>query len=149
MKVKSLSRVWPFETPWLQPTRLLCPWDFPGKSTGVGCHCLLHHISLNIFKSISLHFCWLEQAPKQGPYIILVVVLFNALFISEQSLWNTTCPYLFPMLLICWRNQVRNQTCDYDPHPGFVGFSNSSYNLVLKSTVFPTIGTHGACTYSH
>ena len=25
----------------LQPTRLLCPWDFPGKSTGVGCYCLL------------------------------------------------------------------------------------------------------------
>ena len=25
----------------LQPTRLLCPWDFPGKSTGAGCHCLL------------------------------------------------------------------------------------------------------------
>ena len=25
----------------LQPTRLLCPWDFAGKSTGVGCHCLL------------------------------------------------------------------------------------------------------------
>ena len=22
----------------LQPTRLLCPWGFPGKSTGVGCH---------------------------------------------------------------------------------------------------------------
>ena len=29
-----------------QPTRLLCPWDFPGKSTGVGCHCLLHLTSL-------------------------------------------------------------------------------------------------------
>ena len=27
----------------LQPIRLLCPWDFTGKSTGVGCHCLLHH----------------------------------------------------------------------------------------------------------
>ena len=25
----------------LQPTRLLCPWDFPGRNTGVGCHCLL------------------------------------------------------------------------------------------------------------
>ena len=25
----------------LQPTRLLRPWDFPGKSTGVGCRCLL------------------------------------------------------------------------------------------------------------
>ena len=25
----------------LQPIRLLCPWDFPGKNTGVGCHFLL------------------------------------------------------------------------------------------------------------
>ena len=25
----------------LQPTRLLHPWDFPGKSTGVDCHFLL------------------------------------------------------------------------------------------------------------
>ena len=25
----------------LQPTRLLHPWDFPGRSTGVGCHHLL------------------------------------------------------------------------------------------------------------
>ena len=25
----------------LQPTRLLRPWDFPGESTGVGCHFLL------------------------------------------------------------------------------------------------------------
>ena len=28
----------------LQPARLLCPWDFPGKNTGVGCHFLLHGI---------------------------------------------------------------------------------------------------------
>ena len=25
----------------LQPTRLLHPWDFPGKSTGVGCHLIV------------------------------------------------------------------------------------------------------------
>ena len=25
-----------------QPTRLLCPWDSPGKNTGVSCHFLLH-----------------------------------------------------------------------------------------------------------
>ena len=31
----------------LQPTRLLHPWDFPGKSTGVGCHCLLRIYTLS------------------------------------------------------------------------------------------------------
>ena len=28
----------------LQPTRLLCSRDFPGKNTGVGCHFLLQEI---------------------------------------------------------------------------------------------------------
>ena len=28
----------------LWPTRLLCPWDFPGNSTGVDCHFLLQGI---------------------------------------------------------------------------------------------------------
>ena len=36
----------------LQPARLLCPWDFPGQSTGVGYHCLLH--------------CWLYVQLKLG-----------------------------------------------------------------------------------
>ena len=39
VKVKSLSPVWLLAIP--QPTRLLHPRDFPGKSAGVGCHCLL------------------------------------------------------------------------------------------------------------
>ena len=34
----------------LQPTRLLRPWDFPGESTGAGCHCLL--------RSMCLPFSW-------------------------------------------------------------------------------------------
>ena len=42
VKGKLLSHIWPFATPW---TRLLRPWDFPGKSTGVGCHCLLRRLS--------------------------------------------------------------------------------------------------------
>ena len=28
----------------LWPTRLLCPWDSPGRNTGVGSHCLLWRI---------------------------------------------------------------------------------------------------------
>ena len=30
----------------LLPARLLCPWHFPGKNTGVGCHFPLHGIIL-------------------------------------------------------------------------------------------------------
>ena len=30
----------------LQPTRLLCPWDFPANSSGVDCHFLLQEIVL-------------------------------------------------------------------------------------------------------
>ena len=36
----------------LQPTRLLHPWDVPGKSTGVGCHCLLQPKILEELKLI-------------------------------------------------------------------------------------------------
>ena len=30
-----------FVGPWTVACRLLCPWDSPGKYTGVGCHALL------------------------------------------------------------------------------------------------------------
>ena len=35
MSLQSCPTVWPHRQP---PTRLLCPWDPPGKNTGVGCH---------------------------------------------------------------------------------------------------------------
>ena len=60
----------------LQPTRLLCPWDFPGKSTGVGCHCLLRSIqytypikeSQNIGEDRhpSRNLSWLKAYTYQG-----------------------------------------------------------------------------------
>ena len=34
-------RLW---TPWTLAHRLLCPWNFPGKNTGVGCYFLLQGI---------------------------------------------------------------------------------------------------------
>ena len=43
-KVKSLSHVRLFATPWTIAYQVLCPWDFPGKNTGVGCHFLLQGI---------------------------------------------------------------------------------------------------------
>ena len=41
VKVKLLSHVRLYQPHGLQSTRLLRPWDFLGKSTGVRCHCLL------------------------------------------------------------------------------------------------------------
>ena len=38
----------------LQPTRLLCPQDSPGKDTGVGCHFLLQGIFLTQGSSLGL-----------------------------------------------------------------------------------------------
>ena len=36
-----------FDPPYgLKPAMLLCPWDFPGKNTGVGCCALLQGIIL-------------------------------------------------------------------------------------------------------
>ena len=41
VKVKLLSYVQLFTTTWIAAYQVLHPWDFPGKSTGVGCHWLL------------------------------------------------------------------------------------------------------------
>ena len=41
----------------LQPTRLLCPWDSPGKSTGVGCHFLLQGIFVTQESNLGLLYC--------------------------------------------------------------------------------------------
>ena len=51
------------------PTRLLCPWEFPGKNTGVGCCALLQRIfptqSLNPgplhFRQILYHLSQLKD----------------------------------------------------------------------------------------
>ena len=41
----------------LRPTRLLHPWNFPGKSTGVGCHCLLRSFWL-LLGVLWKEWCW-------------------------------------------------------------------------------------------
>ena len=46
----------------LQPTRLLCPWDSPGKNTGMRCHFLLQ----GIFLTQGLNPCLLHLLLWQG-----------------------------------------------------------------------------------
>ena len=42
----------------LQPTRFPCPWDFPGKSTRVGCHCFLQSVYRHIHIYIYIYILY-------------------------------------------------------------------------------------------
>ena len=69
VKEKSLSRARLFATPWIVAcTRLLRPWDFQGKSTGVGCHFLLQGISPTQGSNPGLSHCrqTLHRLSRQG-----------------------------------------------------------------------------------
>ena len=62
----------------LQPTRLLRPWDFPGKSTGVGCHCPLRTVYEGSLFSTSLPtlviFCLLDITTLTGMRWYFIVI---------------------------------------------------------------------------
>ena len=49
----------------LQPARLLCPWDSPGKNTGVSCHALLWSLSL-----LTIYLPW-------GPFFLILSFLLG------------------------------------------------------------------------
>ena len=67
-----------FATPWTVACRLLCPWDFPSKNTGVGCHPVLQGIFLTQGSSPHLlHFLhcrwilyWWAPGEAQGSPVI-------------------------------------------------------------------------------
>ena len=68
---------------------LLCPWNFPGKNTGVGCHSLLQGIFLTQGLNPGLLHC--RQTPyhlrHQGSSLMLIVMLINFLkLISVKGL---------------------------------------------------------------
>ena len=56
MKVKSLSHVLLLATPWTAAYQAPLSWNFPGKSIGVGCHCLLRARGLEGSKTLHLHW---------------------------------------------------------------------------------------------
>ena len=87
----------------LQPTRLLHPWDFPGKSTGVGCHFLLQGIFPTQGLNPGLPLCrWiLLPAEPQGkldcgslPLTVLFTFCWGCVNIVhiDMPMWNTSSP---------------------------------------------------------
>ena len=90
----------------LQPTRLLCPWDFQGKSTGVGCHHLLRvwPPRLLVFRTTtaSEHIPCPSPPPspltksKNGKIFPLVELPFRRTFVLSVHVW------IFLFILFQW-----------------------------------------------
>ena len=51
--------LWPS---WTAAHQVLCPWNFPGKNTGVGCHFLLQRVFLTQESNLYLLHLWHCQA---------------------------------------------------------------------------------------
>ena len=96
----------------LQPTRLLRPWDFPGKSTGMGCHRLLRNTLPRAPQIVScMPGIWFERVwhPKLCsswlPGCFLIHVDY---WIECQVLWlfkieYCICLYQGFSKLSCWK----------------------------------------------
>ena len=85
----------------LQPTRLLRPWDFPGKSTRVGCHFLLlgRKVMTNLSRDITLStkVCLVKA-------IVFPVVMYGceSWTIKKAEHWRIDAFELW-----CWRRLLR------------------------------------------
>ena len=70
-----------------QPTRLSCPWDSPGKNTGVGCHFLLQRIFPTQGSNPGLTHCrqMLYRLSHQGSKTQETVFITTSLTIVENN----------------------------------------------------------------
>ena len=95
----------------LQPTRLLRPWDFPGKSTGVGCHCLLRmlrlHICVNIYSIFWIHY----HIQKYGSGFVFVWKFF----IFKKVIYSLFLAFL----RVPWTAWRQNQSILKEIHPEY------------------------------
>ena len=104
----------------LQPTRLLRPWDFPGKSSGVGCHCLLRKKCLVCVFPENWSIC-------THIYFLLSSILFSI--------------FLFPhpcgsVYIFVWHDLVTKQQCTYTQRYTYVCVSHS---VVPNSSISWTV----------
>ena len=99
MKVKSESEVaWSCRTlgdPWTAAYQAPPSMDFPGKSTVVGCHCLLQISSIiNVYSSLLLFYSYNTLLLKEvGVVVFNIKILFFLIFIF----------FIFSFIFISWR----------------------------------------------
>jgi len=65
-----------------QPTRLLCPWDSPGKNTGVGCHFLLQCMKVKSESEVSQSCLTVSDPMDCSPPCSSVHGIFQAIVLE-------------------------------------------------------------------
>ena len=105
--------LWPFG---LQPTRLLCPWDFLGKNTGVGCDFLLQGIF-----------------PTQGSNHLLLCLLHCRQFLYPLSHQESPLTSIRTSIL-CMANKNQISLSTYIQNPGSKHVSVGAQSWLWKET---------------
>ena len=77
----------------LQPARLLCPWNFLGKNTGVGCHSLLQGILPAQGSNPGLLHCRQTEPPNKPSQLTNNVVTVSGRQQRDSSIHIYTCPF--------------------------------------------------------
>ena len=81
--------------------RILCPWDSPGKKTGVGCHTLLQGIYLTQGSNLSLTNWQVGSLPLSPPekptiaFLKLLSVIRNRIFKRRSQHFPCHCDKRF------------------------------------------------------
>ena len=109
VKVKSLSNVRLLATPWPAAYQAPPSWDFPGKSTGVGCHCLLRCNFLRVYNYLKtlLALCIMgDISPQSGRSPLLALCLMNTIICQLSHLFKHIVPamdwtFLLPPKFLC------------------------------------------------
>ena len=84
------SRVWLCATPWWQPTRLLRPWDSPGKNIGVGCHFLLQCMKVKVKWLSHVGLVYSSPIPIFNQVVFLLLSCKQSLYILDRILLSDT-----------------------------------------------------------
>ena len=91
----------------LQPAKLLCPWDCPGKNPGVGCHALLQGIFLiHGLNPGTLHCMWILYLWVTGETPIIFCIIYH--FSSPHLPLLIYFSYLSVLVTSHWLLVIRN-----------------------------------------
>ena len=128
---------WPHR---LYPTQLLCPWNFPGKNPGVGCHFLLQGVSQPRHRTFISCSCLAGRFfTTESPGNTLCMQTFYESINEEQSLQqksvdtNCTRRRRTCSMWIPGNKNAKTYTYNFSPeHHGMNGIENTAARIISQ-----------------